>query len=131
MHLSKDSISRLFEEKLNISHTEDAAELTLAARRHLRQKFLRADLGITGANFAVADPGLISITENEGNGVLSASSPRVHVSVMGLEKVLHSLEQLALFLPMLSHSGTGQFLTCYNSWIAGPRQPGEQDGPEA
>ena len=131
MHLSKDSISRLFEEKLNISHTEDATELTLAARRHLRQKFLRADLGITGANFAVADPGLISITENEGNGVLSASSPRVHVSVMGLEKVLPSLEQLALFLPMLSHSGTGQFLTCYNSWIAGPRQPGEQDGPEA
>lgn len=131
MHLTQPMISRLFEEKLGIPYTDSAEELTLVARRQLRRKFLEADMGITGANFAIADPGVISITENEGNGVLSASGPRVHVAYMGIEKVLPSLEQLALFLPLLAHSGTGQDLTCYNTWYGGPRQDGEVEGPEA
>ena len=111
MHLTKDDISALFEEKLSVPHTDDAETLTRAARVHMRSRFLNADMGITGANFAIADPGLISITENEGNGILSASAPRIHLAIMGIEKVLPQLEQLALFLPLLSHSGTGQFLS--------------------
>lgn len=130
MHLTKDDISALFEEKLSVPHTDDAETLTRAARVHMRSRFLNADMGITGANFAIADPGLISITENEGNGILSASAPRIHLAIMGIEKVLPQLEQLALFLPLLSHSGTGQFLSCYNSFFGGPRQHGERDGPE-
>ena len=130
MHLTKKDISELFEKKLNVPHTEDAETLTRAARIHMRDRFLKADMGVTGANFAIADPGLISITENEGNGILSASAPRIHLAIMGIEKVLPALEQLALFLPLLSHSGTGQYLSCYNSFFAGPKQPGEKDGPE-
>lgn len=130
MHLTKSDISALFEEKLDVPHTDDAETLTRAARAHMRSRFLQADMGITGANFAIANPGLISITENEGNGILSASAPRIHLAIMGIEKVLPQLEQLALFLPLLSHSGTGQFLSCYNSFFGGPRQTGERDGPE-
>lgn len=130
MHLTKADISALFEEKLDLPHTDDAETLTRAARVHMRSRFLQADMGITGANFAIANPGLVSITENEGNGILSASAPRIHLAIMGIEKVLPQLEQLALFLPLLSHSGTGQFLSCYNSFFGGPQQPGERDGPE-
>jgi len=102
----------------------------MIARAVLRQKYLKADVGLTGANFAIAETGMISITENEGNARLTAALPRVMVTLVGIEKILPRLADLALFLPMLATIGTGQALTCYNSLYGGPRQPGEPDGPE-
>jgi L-lactate dehydrogenase complex protein LldF len=96
----------------------------------MRRKYCAADLGISGANFAIAETGMISITENEGNARLTTSLPKVHVAIMGIEKVLPRLSDLALFLPMLATSGAGQPIACYNTLYGGPRQPGEPDGPE-
>jgi len=96
----------------------------------MRIRYCKADIGISGANFAVAETGMISITENEGNARLTTSLPNIHVALVGIEKVVPKLSDLALFLPMLATVGTGQQLTCYNSMIGGPRQPGEVDGPE-
>jgi L-lactate dehydrogenase complex protein LldF len=130
MHLTRDEISKLFQEKLGSAPTNDPEELTMIARRALREKYLTADIGITGANFAIAETGMISITENEGNARLTAALPKTMISLLGIEKVLPKLEDLALFLPMLATMGTGQSLTCYNTMYGGPRQPGETDGPE-
>jgi L-lactate dehydrogenase complex protein LldF len=130
MHLTRDEISKLFQEKLGSAPTNDPEELTMIARRALREKYLTADIGITGANFAIAETGMISITENEGNARLTAALPKTMISLIGIEKVLPRLEDLALFLPMLATMGTGQSLTCYNTMYGGPRQPGESDGPE-
>ncbi|HSI86664.1 MAG: LutB/LldF family L-lactate oxidation iron-sulfur protein [Candidatus Methylacidiphilales bacterium] len=130
MHLKRDEISRIFEKALGSAKTDSPEELTMIARRALRQEYLKADMGISGANFIVAETGMISITENEGNARLSVGVPRIHIALVGIEKVLPKLEDLALFLPMLATAGTGQALTCYNSMYGGPRQPGEIDGPE-
>lgn len=102
----------------------------MVARRVLRQKYIHADIGFTGANFAIAETGMISITENEGNARLTGALPKTMVTLIGIEKVLPRLEDLALFLPMLATAGTGQALTCYNTFYGGPRQPGEADGPD-
>jgi L-lactate dehydrogenase complex protein LldF len=110
--------------------TDNPEELTMVARRMLRQKYLEADIGLTGANFAVAETGMISITENEGNARLTAALPKTMITLLGIEKIVPRLADLALFLPMLATSGTGQFLTGYNTLYGGPRQPGECDGPE-
>ncbi len=130
MHLTRGEISELFSRELGSEPTQNPEDLTMVARRVLREKYISADIGLTGANFAVAETGMISITENEGNARLTAALPKVMVTLVGIEKVLPRLEDLALFLPMLSTMGTGQPLTCYNSLYAGPRQPGEPDGPE-
>jgi L-lactate dehydrogenase complex protein LldF len=130
MHLTRGEIGELFQNKLGSEPTTDPEELTMIARKSLRQEYCRADIGITGANFAVAETGSIAITENEGNARLTFSLPRVHVVLVGIEKVLPRLADLALFWPMLATSGTGQHITCYNSLVSGPRQPGELDGPE-
>jgi L-lactate dehydrogenase complex protein LldF len=130
MHLSRQQISRLFEKELGSSPTESPEELTMIARSVMRKKYLEADMGISGANFGIAETGMISITENEGNARLGLSLPKIHVAIMGIEKLLPRLEDLALFLPMLATAGAGQQITCYNTLIAGPRQPGEIDGPE-
>jgi L-lactate dehydrogenase complex protein LldF len=130
MHLTRDEISELFQRELGSAPTRDPEELTMIARRALRKKYLTADIGITGANFAIAETGMISITENEGNARLTAALPKTMISLIGIEKVLPRLEDLALFLPMLATMGTGQPLTCYNTMYGGPRQPGESDGPE-
>lgn len=130
MHLTRGEISELFARELGSAPTQNPEDLTMTARRVLRQKYLTADIGLTGANFGVADTGMISITENEGNARLTCAVPRVMVTLMGIEKVLPRLEDLALFLPMLAAIGTGQPLSCYNSFYGGPRQPGEPDGPE-
>ena len=98
----------------------------MIARRALRKKFLTADIGITGANFAIAETGMISITENEGNARLTAALPKMMISLLGIEKIC---QDLALFLPLLATAGAGQTITCYNSMYGGPRQPGESDGP--
>ncbi len=130
MHLTRDEISELFQRELGSAPTNDPEELTMIARRALRKKYLTADIGITGANFAIAETGMISITENEGNARLTAALPKTMISLLGIEKVLPKLEDLALFLPMLATMGTGQALTCYNTMYGGPRQSGETDGPE-
>jgi L-lactate dehydrogenase complex protein LldF len=130
MHLTRHEISDLFQEKLHSSPTDNPEELTMIARRELRVKYLQADIGISGANFGVAETGMISITENEGNARLTTALPKVHVALMGIEKIIPKLADLALFLPMLATTGTGQQITCYNSLIGGPRQPDEVDGPE-
>ena len=115
MHLTKADIAQTLGEPL----TATAEELTMIARNRLRREFLSADMGITGANFAIAETGQIAITENEGNARLSFSLPRLHVAVVGIEKLLPRVEDLALFWPLLSTSGTGQALTAYNSLVGG------------
>jgi len=130
MHLSRGDISAVFARELGSAPTDNPEELTMIARRVLRNKYITADIGLTGANFGIAETGMISITENEGNARLTAALPKVVISLLGIEKILPRLEDLALFLPMLATSGTGQPLTCYNSLYGGPRQPGESDGPE-
>ncbi|MFQ6113957.1 MAG: LutB/LldF family L-lactate oxidation iron-sulfur protein [bacterium] len=130
MHKSKADIAKLFHEKLGVDETENAEDLTMVAREHLRKTYVTADIGVTGANFIIAEEGAVVITENEGNGRLTVSCPPVHVVFVGIEKVLPRLSDLALFLPLLATSGTGQQITCYNSIVRGPRQPGESDGPE-
>jgi L-lactate dehydrogenase complex protein LldF len=130
MHLTRGEIKELFNRELSSNSTDNPEELTMVARRVLRKKYVNADIGFTGANFAIAETGMISITENEGNARLTAALPKTMITLLGIEKVLPRLEDLALFLPMLSTSGTGQALTGYNTMYAGPRQPGETDGPE-
>ena len=130
MHLTRGEISDTFTEKLGTPASDSPEELTMIARDVMRAKYLSANVGISGANFAVADTGMISITENEGNARLTTSVPRIHIALLGIEKVLPKIADLALFLPMLATAGTGQALTCYNSLIGGPKQPGEVDGPE-
>lgn len=130
MHLTRDEISKVFERKLGSAPSESPEELTMIARAVMRQKYIEADMGISGANFAVAETGMISITENEGNARLGTSLPRIHVAIVGIEKIVPRLEDLALLLPMLATAGTGQPLTCYNTMLGGPRQEGEIDGPE-
>ena len=130
MHLTRGEIKELFQRELGDAPSDNPEELTMVARRALRKKYLTADIGFTGANFAIAETGMISITENEGNARLTAALPKTMVSLLGIEKVLPRLSDLALFLPMLATAGTGQPLTCYNTMYGGPRQPGESDGPE-
>ncbi|MBI4023807.1 MAG: iron-sulfur cluster-binding protein [Verrucomicrobia bacterium] len=130
MHLTKEDIDLTFHEKLGTPTGSTAEDLTLTARRVLRNEYLTADMGITGANFIIAETGMVCLTENEGNARLSSSMPRVHLAICGIEKVLPRLDDLALFLPMLAVSGTGQQLTCYNTMIGGPRQTTEVDGPD-
>lgn len=130
MHLARGEISDLFERELGTAPTDNPEELTMIARRVIRDKYITADIGISGANFGIAETGMISITENEGNARLTCALPKVHISLMGIEKVLPKLRDLALFLPMLATAGAGQALTGYNSMYSGPRREGECDGPE-
>ncbi len=130
MHLSRQDVSKIFQEKLDTPPTDDATELTLTARKLLREKYTQAEIGITGGNFLVADVGGVAITENEGNARLSVAFPKVHIAIVGIEKVIPKMEYLDLFWSLLSTSGTGQRLTVYNSIISGPKQADETDGPE-
>jgi L-lactate dehydrogenase complex protein LldF len=130
MHKSKEDVAKLFAEKLGTPANLTPEELTLVARKILREKYTTAQVGVTGGNFIVADVGGIAITENEGNARLSCSWPSTHIVVVGIEKVRPSVCDLSLFWPLLSTFGTGQQVTVYNSIVTGPRQPGETDGPE-
>ena len=130
MHLSKEDIAKLFNQHFGTSLEATAEELTLKARELLRDKYLQADVGITGANFLLADTGSVAISENEGNARLCTTFPRIHIAVVGIEKVIPSITDLDLFWPMLSTHGTGQNLTVYNTILNGPRQANETDGPE-
>jgi L-lactate dehydrogenase complex protein LldF len=130
MHKSKEDVARLFNEKFNLPANSTPEQITAFVRRFLRDKFMNADVGITGANFIISDTGSICLTENEGNGILSMSLPKVHIAIAGIEKVLPSLKHLDIFWPLLATHGTGQNMTAYNSIISGPRQEGETDGPQ-
>jgi L-lactate dehydrogenase complex protein LldF len=130
MHKSKEDVAKLFYEKLNTKPNLTPEELTLVARAKLREKYIQAEIGITGANFLIADLGAVAVTENEGNARLSCAFPKTHIVIAGIEKVIPSLTDLALFWPLLATYGTGQKLTVYNTILAGPRQSGEPDGPE-
>ncbi len=130
MHKSKEDVAKLFAEKLGVPGGLSPEELTLVARKKLREKYVQAEVGVTGANFIIADIGAVAVTENEGNARLSCAFPKTHIVVVGIEKVLPSIHDLALFWPLLSTFGTGQKVTVYNSIITGPKQAGELDGPE-
>lgn len=130
MHLDRSQIAALFKEKLGGVDTDDPERLVAAARQALRQAFFQAEMGISGANFLVADAGMVAITTNEGNADLGISLPRIHVAISGIEKVIPRLQDLEILLPVLATSGTGQHLTCYNTLVGGPRQPDEVGGPE-
>src|SRR6476659_7549916 len=130
MHKSKEDVAKLFAEKLGTDPALTPEQLTLVARQVLRDKYMQAEIGITGANFIIADVRAIAVTENEGNARLSCAMPKTHIVVAAIEKVIPSLNDLALFWPLLATFGTGQKITVYNTLISGPRQPGEPDGPE-
>lgn len=130
MHLSKEDIAKLFHEKFGTPIDFTPEQLTRKARELLREKYLQADVGITGGNFLIADTGSIALSENEGNARLCTTFPKIHIAIVGIEKMIPSLADLDLYWPMLSTHGTGQNLTVYNTILSGPRQSGETDGPE-
>ena len=132
IHKNKLQIARQFSQKIkDAKYTEDVDELTALARKVLRQKFLEAEVGLSGVNFAVADSGTLCLVENEGNGRMSTHVPPVHIAVMGLEKVVASLEEVAPLYALLTRSATGQAVSTYFNLIRGPRGSGEKDGPLA
>jgi L-lactate dehydrogenase complex protein LldF len=130
VHKSVDAIADLLVEKLGIPRSTAPHELTAAVRRVLRNRFLAADVGISGVNFAVAETGTLVIVENEGNARLVTSLPRVHIALMGVEKVIPRTSDLGVFLTLLPRAATGQRMTSYVSLITGPRRGDERDGPE-
>lgn len=130
MHKSKEDVAQLFNEKFDTPPHSTPRELTLFVRKKLREKFTSAEIGVTGANFLIADIGGIELTENEGNGFMSVSFPKVHIAIAGIEKLLPSVNDLPLFLPLLSTLGTGQQVTVYNSLLTGPKKAGESNGPD-
>jgi len=130
MHKSKEDVAKLFAEKLGTDPKLTPEQLTLVARDVLRKKYVEAEVGITGANFIIADIGGIAITENEGNARLSCSMPKTHIVVAGIEKVIPSMNDLALFWPLLATYGTGQKITVYSTIVTGPKQEKETDGPD-
>ena len=130
MHLSKADVARLFHRKFGTPLDASPEQLTMKARELLRDKYTAADVGITGGNFLIADSGSLALTENEGNARLSTTFPKIHIAVVGIEKIIPSMNDLDLFWPLLASHGTGQNLTVYNTILGGPKQPGETDGPE-
>jgi L-lactate dehydrogenase complex protein LldF len=126
MHKSKEEVAEL----LNLDKDSSIEAITAFVRNKLREEFTTAQIGITGANFIIADTGSIAVTENEGNAMLSMAFPKVHIVLTGIERVLPSITDLDLFWPLLSSYGTGQYLTAYNTLISGPKQNDETDGPE-
>ena len=127
IHKSREQVSDLFAEKLGTDRIEDIEELTREARRQLREKFLAAGMGISGANFLVAESGTVTLVTNEGNGRMCTSMPKVHVAISGMEKVVPSLEDLGLFLRLLIRSATGQMLSSYVTTVTGPRRSEEEE----
>ncbi len=130
IHKTTRQVAELFSAAVKEQLPPDPEILTAAARRELRQKFLQADMGISGANFAVAETGTIVIVTNEGNGRLVTTLPRIHVAIMGVEKIIPTLTDLMVFLQVLARSATGQKMSVYTSLVRGPRRPGETDGAE-
>ena len=129
LHYTRHDVARIFEKKLGRSETEPGDQ-AMIARGVLRQKFLDADIGITGANFVVADSGAVVVVENEGNARLTHSAPKIHIAIAGIEKIIPRAQDLAVFLALLGRSATGQPMSVYTSFVSGPRRAGEIDGPD-
>ncbi|BCS89132.1 LutB/LldF family L-lactate oxidation iron-sulfur protein [Pseudodesulfovibrio sediminis] len=130
IHMDKQQIGRLFEKELGIPYSEDPPTLTKAARKALREKLLSADMGISGCNLACAETGHISLVSNEGNIRMSTTMPKVHVALMGMERVIATLAEHDMLLRLLTRGAAAQKISTYVSFLGGPRQPGEPDGPE-
>ncbi len=130
MHKSKEDVAELFNKEFNTPPEASPAELTHFVRKVLREKFTSAEIGVTGANFLVADVGGVALTENEGNAFMSVAFPKVHIVISGIEKVIPSMHDLQLMFPLLSTLGTGQQLTVYNSLLTGPKKSNEANGPQ-
>lgn len=130
LHMTRHDVGRLFTEKLGVSETSEPMELNQIARTHLRKVFLTADAGISGVNFAIAESGSIVTVTNEGNGRLTTTVPRIHIAVMGMERIVARWEDAAATLEVLARSATGQRLSVYTNVITGARRPGDLDGPE-
>lgn len=127
---SNADITKFFTQKYGLPSNTSTSDILLYFRNLLRGKFLKADIGITGANFLIANVGGVAMTENEGNALMSVSFPKTHIVIAGIEKIIPSLKDLDLFWPLLATHGTGQKVTAYNSVVLGPKQEGEIDGPE-
>ena len=130
IHMSRREVAVLLHEKLGVPIYEKAEDMAAVARSQLRDKFIQADMGITGANYLVAETGTLVLVTNEGNGRMCTSMPRIHVAIMGMEKVIASMDDLGIFLRLLIRSATGQRLTSYVTTVTGPRGPDEEDGPD-
>jgi L-lactate dehydrogenase complex protein LldF len=131
IHKTRRQIAALLHDKLGTAYTEHIPDMTQLARGALREQFLRADMGITGVNFAIAETGSIVLVTNEGNGRLCSTLPRVHVALMGMEKLIPRLSDLAVMLKVLTNSATGQKISSYVTMLTGPRRAPDLDGPEA
>jgi L-lactate dehydrogenase complex protein LldF len=129
VHLRRGQVGQLFHEKLGTPYTEDISEMVATARYVLREVFLTADIGVSGVNFGVAETGTLCLVTNEGNGRMVTSLPPVHVALMGIERLVPTLDDLELFLSLLARSGTGQKLSVYTSLIHAPKRPSDMDGP--
>jgi len=130
IHLNLEDVSDIFHEKHKRPKSDDPAVLMQEAREMLRKKFVAADVGITGANFCVAETGSTLIVTNEGNGDLTQTLPKTHIVVTSIEKVVPTLEDMTLFLRLLARSATGQEFSVYNTLSTGPKRAEDQDGPE-
>ena len=130
LHKTRYDVAEIFTRELHVANETVPEKQTVIAREVLREKFLHADIGISGANFLVADSGAVTLIENEGNARLTTSAPRIHIAVAGIEKVIPRAQDLAVFLKLLARSATGQLLSVYTSFLSGARRPGEVDGPE-
>ena len=130
LHKTRYDVADLFEEKLGVARETEIEKQTMIAREVLRDRFLHADIGISGANFLVADSGAVVLVENEGNARLTTSTPRIHIAVAGIEKLIPRMRDLSVFLKLLGRSATGQPLTVYTSMLSGPRRDTEVDGPD-
>ncbi|MBI5419201.1 MAG: iron-sulfur cluster-binding protein [Deltaproteobacteria bacterium] len=130
VHKTREEVSRLFQEKLGEPYTDQIPELVRIARRRLREKFLSAGMGISGANFLCADTGSVVLVTNEGNGRMGTILPRVHLVVAGIEKVIPALSDLPVFLRLLPRSATGQVISTYVSVLTGVKRPEDAEGPE-
>ncbi|HSB90088.1 MAG TPA: LutB/LldF family L-lactate oxidation iron-sulfur protein [Anaerolineales bacterium] len=129
IHLTRDDVGRTFTEHLGVPFTADIEALTALARRTLRKEFLRADMGVSGANFGVAQTGTLCLVTNEGNGRMVTTLPRIHVALMGMERLVPTLEDLARMLVVLPRAATGQTQTSYVTFLQTPRRPDESEGP--
>ena len=132
IHKTKEQVADLFRRTLGATDADVAnvERMTQFARRILRSEFLRADLGVSGVNFGVAETGSLCVATNEGNGRLTTTLPRVHVAMMGIERLVPTMQDLAVMLKVLARSATGQRLTVYTNIINGPRPQAEPDGPD-
>jgi L-lactate dehydrogenase complex protein LldF len=130
LHKTRYDVAHIFTDRLHVPEETVPEKQTAIARGVLREKFLAADIGISGANFLVADSGAIVLVENEGNARLTTSAPKIHIAVAGIEKVIPRAQDLATFLKLLARSATGQLLSVYTSFLSGPKRPGEVDGPD-